>query len=148
MYGLNAFSQNNKTGATISLGIGGKFTIGQASVCSANMTNAVGVQIVMAMGTLASTNAYGLQLVSSRTGSTCTNFYQVYMDTGSIGIASGATNKYGIYQADTDATNVFGSKVTMRQLNIPYNVATATTSRGTGAPSGGVDGDIYFQYTP
>ena len=85
-YGEFSGVTNNSTG-----------TIGNAYGVSAGVTNtAAGGNV---------TNAYGLYSRITQTAGTIGTGYGLYLD------SIGATNKYGLYQADATASNYFGGKV-------------------------------------
>ena len=99
------------------------------NMSSSNLSTMRGLNAVTSnTGTGTVTNSYGVYTVANNPGSSgpVTNSYGVYIDT-----PVNATNRYGLYQADTTGINYFGGKVGIG-ITSPSNLLEVATASATG----------------
>ncbi len=132
-------TNNNGTALTQSsysstLGVGTSTTALNTNVTTfANfnvLTNAIGAS---SGGTSTVTNAYGVNLLGPTVGATgiVTNSYALYSSAATV--TGTLTNRYGVYIADTVATNYFGGFVGIGNTAPAYNLDVTGTANITGA---------------
>jgi hypothetical protein len=122
------------------VGSGGSFT--STATTAKGVSGIVYLQASVASGAATIGTAYGLYsqvqtTIAASASATITSFYGLYLDTPTNFSASNLTitNNYGVYQADTTATNTFLGVVKLPQGQIASGRLFSTTSTVTVANS-------------
>lgn len=117
---------NNPSGANVSLGISGIFTVQMSGAGTVTEGRAVHGQIVYSPTAGSATNAEcfyaSTGIINNATASgTITNGYGYYM----APFSANFVNKYGVYINDPSASNYFGGTMTIGTTTVPPGYALA-----------------------
>ena len=130
----STFNTANTSGATVAANV-----IGEKITVAVGSTNASGTNTV--------TSVYGIQIApgtwaaSGGGGLTVTNYYGLYIGTVSLSTTT-ITNRYGIYQTDTAARNIFAGAFGFAPGLGSGSTVTQITSRTTGVTLNYITGQI------